>query len=171
MQITINGRQYAATPDQTILDVARLNDVYIPTLCYHEKVGASGRCRVCMVEIEGRPWSIYGLYHACTGWHYCYDEFPHVLESQRFVVDLILSSGNHDCLACEQNGKCELQDVAYYLGIERPSMKYAPIPPDPDETSAFILIDRTKCILCGRWCGSLSTWRCQSCIGIPAARA
>ncbi len=150
MQITINGRQYAATPDQTILDVARLNDVYIPTLCYHEKVGASGRCRVCMVEIEGRP----GVYTACTtpvqDGIIVMTNSPRVLESQRFVVDLILSSGNHDCLACEQNGKCELQDVAYYLGIERPSMKYAPIPPDPDETSAFILIDRTKCILCGR---------------------
>lgn len=150
MQITINGQLCAAKPTQTILDIARLNDIYIPTLCFHEKVGASGRCRVCMVEIEGRP----GLHASCTtpvqDGMVVTTNSPQVLESQRFVVDLILSSGNHDCLACEQNGRCELQDVAYYLGIERPSMKYAPIPPDLDETSAFIQIDRTKCILCGR---------------------
>ena len=150
MQITINGQQYAAEAKQTILQVAQANGVYIPTLCYHEKVGSTGRCRVCLVEIQGRP----GLHASCTtpvedGMVVITNSFQ-VLQAQRFVVDLLLSSGNHDCLVCEQNGSCELQDVAYYLGIERPSMKYDPILPDDDESSAFIQIDRTKCILCGR---------------------
>ena len=150
MQVTMNGRAYAVEPDQTILQAARANGVYIPSLCYHEKVGASGKCRACLVEVQGRP----GLHTACTtpvqDGMVITTNSPQVMETQRFVVDLILSSGNHDCLACEKNGDCELQNAAYYLGIERPSMKDAEIPQDTDDSAAFVTVDRTKCILCGR---------------------
>lgn len=150
MQVLMNEKPCAAEPGQTILQAARANGVYIPTLCYHEKVGAAARCRVCMVEIKRFP----GLQTACTvpvqdGMEITTNS-PQVLEGQRFIVDLLLSSGNHDCLTCEQNGACELQDAAYYLGVEKPSMKQADIPPDFDDSSAFIRIDHTKCILCGR---------------------
>jgi formate dehydrogenase major subunit len=72
------------------------------------------------------------------------------LAAQRLVVDLLLSTGRHDCISCGKNGICELQDAAYYLGIERPSIQYADVQKDIDESSAFIRVDRNKCISCGR---------------------
>ena len=150
MQITINGQCYDAREGQTVLEVARANGIYIPTLCYHEKVGAAARCRLCMVEIEG----MRGLQTSCTmavqdGMVVTTNSIQ-VLQAQRCIVDLILSAGNHDCLSCEQNGACELQNAAYYLGIEEPSVKPARLAENLDNSSAFIQIDRTKCILCGR---------------------
>ncbi len=150
MQLTINGQHYDAKEGQSVLQAARANGIYIPSLCYHEKVGAIARCRLCMVEVEG----MRGLQTSCTvavkDGMVVTTNSDIVLQAQRFIVDLILSTGQHDCLSCEQNGACELQDAAYYLGIERPSEQLIRHEYEPDESSAFIRIDRSRCILCGR---------------------
>jgi hypothetical protein len=51
VNITINGREFKAEKNATILDVARDRGIYIPTLCFNESLGPEGRCRLCMVEI------------------------------------------------------------------------------------------------------------------------
>ncbi|MBN1127699.1 MAG: (2Fe-2S)-binding protein, partial [Chitinispirillaceae bacterium] len=53
MNVTINGRGYEAQEGQTVLEVARAHGLYIPSLCYHPKTGPAGKCRACVVEIEG----------------------------------------------------------------------------------------------------------------------
>lgn len=150
MSISINGRDFDFSPGETVLDVALKNDIYIPHLCYHQRTGKAGKCRACIVEVEGMK----GLQTSCNlparDGMVVRTDTELVLDSQRIVVDLILSSGHHDCLSCEQNGKCELQDAAYYLGIERPSYNLATEEIEIDQTSEFIYIDRSKCISCGR---------------------
>jgi len=150
MNIIINGRDFEAAEGQTVLQAARHNGVYIPSLCYHPKTGPAGKCRVCVVEVEGIP----GLQTACTlavkdGMNIVTDSHK-VIEARKLVVDLLLSTGKHDCLSCEQNGMCELQDVAYYLGIETPAFHLAEVEPDIDDSSEFVFRDHSKCIQCGR---------------------
>lgn len=157
MVIYINGQACDASPDQTILQVARKNDIYVPSLCYHEKTGPAGKCRVCVVEVEG----MRGLVTACNT--YCKEgmvintDSPAVREAQKVVVDLILSSGTHDCLACEKNGACELQDASYYLGIEHPSYNMGNAQIDNDDSSEFVFVEREKCISCGRCIAGCNT--------------
>ncbi len=150
MQITINGQIIEAKKGQTVLQAALANGMYIPHLCYHEKVGVAGKCRACVVEIEG----MRGLQTSCSipvkEGMVVNSQSETALQAQRLVIDLMLSTGKHDCLACEQNGSCELQDAAYFLGIERPSLQYADIDRGMDQTSEFISVDRDKCISCGR---------------------
>ena len=150
MKIYINGVACQAEPGQTVLQVAKDNGYYIPSLCYHPKTGPAGKCRVCIVSIEG----MYGFQTSCNlpikdGMKVTIDT-EELKAHQRLVVDLLLSSGKHDCLSCEQNGNCELQDAAYYLGIERPSFDLAPKTLDIDESSEMVYVDRSKCIQCGR---------------------
>lgn len=149
MNITIDGKIFGATAGQTVLDVARENDIYIPTLCHHKKTGGVGRCRACVVEIEG----MRGLQTSCTIFATdgmkVRNNAPAVTEARRLVVDLLLSSGRHDCLACEKSGVCELQDAAYHLGIERPTFESTDGKP-LDDSSEFIIRDDSKCINCGR---------------------
>ena len=47
--ITINGREIKAEKNATVLETARDQGIYIPTLCYNESLGPEGRCRLCMV--------------------------------------------------------------------------------------------------------------------------
>ena len=53
--LTINGRSLTATPDQTILEVARAAGIDIPTLCWYPKLPIVGNCRICLVSVEGQP--------------------------------------------------------------------------------------------------------------------
>lgn len=150
MLVYLNGKSYEAKEGETVLQLALRNNVYIPHLCYHEKTGKAAKCRACVVEVEGMP----GLKTSCNlpvkdGMKVS-STSDQVLEAQRLVVDLILSSGRHDCLTCEQNGNCELQDAAYYLGIERPSYDLYDDEYEIDDSSEFIRVDRSKCINCGR---------------------
>jgi len=152
MKITINGRTCQAREGTTVLAAARDNGIYIPSLCFHPKTGPAARCRACAVDIEGMRG---GLQTACStpvkeGMVIRTDSET-VKAAQTMVVDLLLANGRHDCLACEKSGVCELQDAAYHLGIQRPELTFKETPPQvADESSAFIRIDREKCIRCGR---------------------
>lgn len=57
--LTIDGKEVKVTPGMTVLDAARKENVYIPTLCHHDKLEAFGGCRLCMVEVESRGWTSY----------------------------------------------------------------------------------------------------------------
>ncbi len=52
--ITIDDREYRAEEGMSVLEVARANDIPIPTLCYHPSLRPSGSCRLCAVEVPGR---------------------------------------------------------------------------------------------------------------------
>ena len=148
-KVFIDGKEVAFEGNKTVLQIARENGIYIPSLCYHPKLEPSSNCRVCMVEVEG----MRGLQASChltpMDGMKIHTNSPLVLDGRKMVVNLLLSNGNHDCLACEVNGNCELQDAAYNLGIEVPAFIMEQKQPR-DHSAAFIMRDPNKCILCGR---------------------
>lgn len=150
MKITIDGGAVEAQPGQTVLEAARAHGIRIPALCYHRKTGCAGRCRICVVEVEGQR----GLSASCTlparDGMVVRTTTPDVLEARRMVVNLLLSNGEHNCLACEKNGECELQNAAYELGIEAPAFVVQGTPMPVDDSSEMITKDGRKCIQCGR---------------------
>ncbi len=147
--IFIDGKEFAFDGTKTVLQVARDNGIYIPSLCYHPKLGPASKCRVCVVEVDGQR----NLQTSCSlkpvdGMKITTNS-PRVLEAQRMVVNLLLSNGNHNCMICEKNGNCELQEAAYNLGIEIPAF-IVEEKEEKDESAAFIVRDTNKCIQCGR---------------------
>jgi len=148
--LVIDGKKCAFTKTQTILEAARENGFHIPTLCYHKKTGPAGRCGLCVVKIEG----MQGLQTACTAeaedGMSVKTETPEILEARKTIVNLLLAAGEHNCLSCEANGECELQNAAYELGIERPAFFAQNTPIPVDDSSAMIVRDAKKCIKCGR---------------------
>lgn len=150
VRLTFDGRTATARRGQTVLEVAREHGWYVPSLCYHPKVGQAGLCRVCVAEVDGTD----GLQTTCTlpvrDSMVVRTDTALVLEARRMNVDLLLSAGVHDCLACEATGRCELQDAAYRLGIERPSFPLAGERLPIDTSSEFIVRDPNKCIHCHR---------------------
>lgn len=150
MKLTINDIPCEARESMTVLEAARENGVYIPSLCHHPRTGPAGKCRACVAEIEG----MRGLQTCCTvkvrEGLVVRSNSESALTAQRMVVDLALSTGRHDCLSCEQNGICELQTAAYFLGIERPSIDLPAEEDVLDDSSESILRDHAKCIKCGR---------------------
>jgi len=54
MKITINNKEIECQDGKTILDVAKENNIDIPTLCYQEGFEAKSVCRVCVVEVNNK---------------------------------------------------------------------------------------------------------------------
>jgi len=135
---------------QTVLQAARSAGIYIPALCHHPKTGKAGRCRACVVEIEG----MRGLKESCAtevrDGMVVHTDTTRVKETRRMVVELLLADGNHNCISCQANGICELQEMAYHVGIERPSYLIDSKPTPRDVSSEGIVREADKCIQCGR---------------------
>jgi len=149
--LTINGQQVETTAEKTILEAAREAGIYIPTLCHHPDLSNVGACRMCVVSVE----KTRGLQTACTTPVFdgmvVNTESDEARATRKFVLEMFLTDHPNECMTCEVNGDCELQDLVYDYDVawpEHAGLRHAyPIDPDPNP---FIVIDRNKCILCGR---------------------
>jgi predicted molibdopterin-dependent oxidoreductase YjgC len=148
--ITIDGKEVEASPGQTILEVARENHIYIPTLCHYQGTTNVGACRVCAVEVENARSLVASCAMPVSPGMIITTNSNRVLNARKLVVELIWASGDHNCLTCEKNGDCELQDLIYKLGIEKPRFEIDPPGYDIEKTNSMIQRDLNKCILCGR---------------------
>jgi len=148
--ITIDGKDIEATPGQTILEAARENGIYIPTLCHYEGTTNPGACRVCVVEVEGARTLVASCCMPVSSGMIVKTDTKRVMAARRLVVELLWASGDHNCLTCEKNGNCELQDLIYEMEIEEPRFKIESPGYEIEQTNSMIQRDLNKCILCGR---------------------
>ncbi|MCL2739785.1 MAG: NADH-dependent [FeFe] hydrogenase, group A6, partial [Oscillospiraceae bacterium] len=139
----------------TILEAAKTIGVHIPTLCHMDLHGTKminqvGTCRVCMVEQEGRR----NLAPACST--VCYDGMviktstPRAIKARHTMMELFLSNHPKDCLVCERNAKCELQNLAADMGIRSTKFEGKQMHNRKDVSSKSLIRCPDKCILCRR---------------------
>ncbi|MCJ7525446.1 MAG: formate dehydrogenase subunit alpha [Candidatus Aminicenantes bacterium] len=152
--INIDGKEIKAAKEANLLQVARDNGFDIPGLCFYEKVTASGDCRLCVVKIEGRP----GMVPACLvkveeGMKITAFD-TQLEETRRMLADLLLSEHNDDCITCERDGDCGIQDLAFRYDLDTPKRTFAAvwkeIPQAPDVSAPVLFYDSSKCIKCER---------------------
>jgi [NiFe] hydrogenase diaphorase moiety small subunit len=145
-QIRIDGQEVPFTPGQTIMDAALAADVYIPHLCHNPEFTPHGSCRVCTVEVGGRHVA------ACTAPAVAGQEVVNtsdaLTELRRALVQMLFVEGNHVCPGCEKSGACQLQAVAYFLGMLSPHFPHF-FPRRPvDASHPDAVVDHNRCILC-----------------------
>ena len=146
--LTIDGVEIQGKPGQTIMEAADAAGIYIPRLCAMEGLVPHGSCRVCTVMVNSRPQA------ACTQpiaqGIIVENETEEINAIRRDIVDMLFVEGNHFCMFCEKSGNCELQAMAYRLGITAPRFPFQFPNRDVDASHPDIFIDRNRCILCGR---------------------
>lgn len=148
--IEVNNRLIEVRKGETILSALYRNGIKVPTLCNMKDLSPTGACRVCVVEVEGKE----NLVTSCS---YPVEEFmkikthsPRVVKARKTLVELLLSNHPDDCLYCERNGCCELQDLAIDLNIRERRISGKKSRHKLDLSSPSIVRDPAKCILCGR---------------------
>jgi predicted molibdopterin-dependent oxidoreductase YjgC len=149
--LTINDKKVTVPAESTILEAARHAGINIPTLCHHPDLSNVGACRMCVVSVE----KARGLHTACTTPVFegmvVDTESQEARETRQFVLEMFLTDHPNECMTCEVNGDCELQDLVYDYEVAWPEHNGQrhtyDIDPDPNP---FIFIDRNKCILCSR---------------------
>jgi formate dehydrogenase major subunit len=151
VKLTIDSKELEARSGQTILDAAKSQGIYIPTLCHHPDLKPFGVCRICTVEIEGRGLTISCRTQVEEGM-VVKTHSPAIDGVRRLAVELLIVNHDVDCLACSKNDQCELQRLSAYVGIERQRLnrlrrgkRKLPL----DTSNPFFDRDHNKCVLCG----------------------
>jgi formate dehydrogenase alpha subunit len=84
---------------------------------------------------------------------------------RRLNLEMLLSEHEHNCLVCESNGKCELQDLVYEFGIDQVRFPINKETKPVDDSSEVIVRDPNKCILCGRCVRACREIACKNILG------
>ncbi|MEQ8159599.1 MAG: 2Fe-2S iron-sulfur cluster-binding protein, partial [Smithellaceae bacterium] len=148
----LNGKETPFTPGQMILEAAKNSGTEIPTLCYLKDATPTGACRICCVEVKGARSLMAACSTPVSPGMEVITNSDAVHRARKLNVELMLASGKHNCMTCEANGNCRLQDLAYFYKITElkfEEKKQEDIYPTENENS-FIVRDFSRCILCGR---------------------
>ncbi len=148
--LTINHREVEAAEGQTILDAVRAAGLNVPTLCHVKELVPTGACRMCVVEVEGARGLVPACAYPVAEGMKVQTHSPRVVRARKTVVELLLSNHPDDCLYCARNGNCELQHHAENLGVRERRYVGHKNEHHVDASSASIVRDPAKCILCGR---------------------
>ena len=134
----------------TIMDAAEQLGIRIPRLCYHPDLSLAGSCRVCIVDVKGMGYYMAACSSQVWEGMEVQTNSPEIRQARRDIVELLCDNHNMDCQTCERDGRCELQNLAYSMGVRARHFegrrKRFPI----ELSSHSVVRDSEKCVLCGR---------------------
>ena len=152
INLTIDGNKVQAKPGEKVLFAALDAGIYIPNLCAIRGVRPHTGCRLCFVEIDGRPNPVTACTEEVTEGMVVRTDTEHVRRLQRTAMELLLASHPIICKSCPANGNCELQKIAPFLHIKlkqkRFRTKHRDLP--VDDSHPDITLDPNLCVLCGK---------------------
>lgn len=162
--LTINGKEIQVPKGSTILDACNTNGIDIPTLCYDPDLRLAGSCRMCIVEVKGRPLHVASCVTPAENGMVIETESADIIEARRVVLELLMARHEFNCHTCEKNADCKLQDYCYQYGVTETRFEYGHKHHYPiNDPNPFIERDYSKCIMCTRCV--------RACEGITMARA
>lgn len=153
--LKINNKEISVEQGTTILDAARKLNIKIPTLCYlnlHDKktTNKPGSCRVCVVEVEGRKNLAPSCCTTVAPGMVVNTSTPRVIAARKTIIELLLSDHSMDCLTCQKNLNCELQELASTYGVTNLKYTGSKSVAVKELKNPSIVRDTSKCILCRR---------------------
>ena len=195
--ITIDGRQLEFENDETIVEVARRNGIFIPTLCYMKGTRPTGACRICVVEVEGARSLLPACATPASPKMVVHTHSSSVIEARKTIIALLLQSGNHNCAIatnrsqdwtsfqqhvesydqradlCPAHSACNLQAYAYKYQVDTTGFVRAQTEYPMEMASPLIVRDFSRCILCGRCVEACNTIQVNNAIthGFRGAKA
>ena len=143
--IKINGSEYPANTDETILDVSKRNGIEIPHLCFKEGMRPDGNCRVCVVEIEGERTLQPSCIRKVTDGMIINTENSRVIHSQKVVIELLQS----DVSSEQYDPNSELTHWADKLQVETVRFP-SKVQNKHDFSHPAIAVNLDACIQCTR---------------------
>lgn len=155
INVTINGCHIQVPKETTILEAAEKCGAHIPTLCHMNLgelgiVNQSASCRVCMVEVAGRPALVPSCSEKVTEGMVITTDSLRSITARRMSVELLLSNHPKECLTCAKNLECELQSLAQELGIREIKWEGERLDYPKDQSSYSLVKDPNKCVMCRR---------------------
>ena len=153
--VTIDGRLCHSTFGKTILQIARENDIYIPTMCYLTKVLPIGSCRMCMVKVEGVDGFILSCQEKATDGAVIYTQTDMLYKERQNIMKLYGVNHPLECGVCDKSGECDLQNKTTEFDIKEQNFT-ARDQARQVENWGHVSYDPSLCIMCEK-CVRVST--------------
>jgi bidirectional [NiFe] hydrogenase diaphorase subunit len=148
--LVIDEKSYEVESGQTILDVCKDNDIFVPVMCHFEGLEDVGACRLCLVEIEGST----KLFPSCTTQvsanQIIKTNTERLKSHQAMTTELFFAERNHICAVCIANGDCELQDLAVKVGMDHVRFPFLNQKFEVDASHPMFIMDHNRCVMCTR---------------------
>jgi NADH dehydrogenase/NADH:ubiquinone oxidoreductase subunit G len=148
--ITIDGVDFKAPEGINLIEAAEIAGIHIPNLCYLKGMKGIGACRLCLVQVEGAKNNVIACNTKVKEGMVVNTKTPEILESRKFVIDLILSMHPLDCMTCTKAGICNLQKYAYEFELAESTFQRKKFGHPVDLGNPFIKMSPDYCVLCGR---------------------
>jgi len=117
VKIKIDGREFEVDSEKSILQAARENGVYIPAICYSDRFGAIGACRICAVEIVGMKKPMLSCAAKVKDGMEVITHSKALDDLRREIIYEWDTFHPLQCGVCDKSGECELQNINYEFNI------------------------------------------------------
>jgi NADH-quinone oxidoreductase subunit G len=149
--ISIDGQPFEARLDQTVMQVADANGVFIPRLCWHPQLSIAGNCRLCVVQVEGRSWVEISCNMPVSEGLNVLTDTDLVRAHRKATLQFLTLNHPVDCGVCDKAGECTLQDYhVAYNGEASVSVEPKVASTKFYNLSSRITLDNERCVLCTR---------------------
>jgi NADP-reducing hydrogenase subunit HndD len=155
VKLTVNGHPVELGEGATLLDAIRQAGGNVSTLCYHPRLPSHAVCRMCLVDVKGAHHPQPACVTPAKDGDSIETDSKSLREFRQANAEWLLARHPNDCLHCEVNGSCQLQNLVSENQWEE-RWPYVPrgSPEHPehlltDHTSPSIWRDLSKCVECG----------------------
>ncbi|MGE5537936.1 MAG: formate dehydrogenase subunit alpha [Gemmatimonas sp.] len=151
--LTIDGFPVTVPEGTSVMRAAMDAGIKVPKLCATDSLNAFGSCRLCLVEIAGRPGTPASCTTPVADGMVVSTQTEQLKQLRRGVMELYISDHPLDCLTCAANGDCELQDMAGAVGLREVRYGYEGanhFDAEMDTSNPYFAFDPAKCIVCYR---------------------
>ncbi len=150
LEIEIDGNKLEVPDGSTVMDAARLANIYVPHFCYHRKLSIAANCRMCLVQIEKAPKPMPACATPVTNGMKVQTHSDQAVTAQKGVMEFLLINHPLDCPICDQGGECQLQDLAVGYGGSESKYEEDKRVVANKNLGPLISTDMTRCIHCTR---------------------
>jgi len=145
INVVIDGKACQAEAGETLLNVARANDLFVPAICYQTKCSPTLACRLCLVEADGKQ--VYACNAKVKEGMQVTINTPNIEKERRAIMEVYDVNHPLQCGVCDQSGECELQNYSLYMKVDKQNYSVKDVP-RPTAHWGVMNYDPGLCIVC-----------------------
>ncbi len=145
INLTIDGKTCQAKEGESLLNIARANDIFVPAVCYLTKCSPTLACRLCLVEVDGKQ--VYSCNSKVKEDMTVTTSTPSIEKERRAIMEVYDVNHPLQCGVCDQSGECELQNYSLYMNVDSQSYSIKDVP-RPTAHWGVMNYDPGLCIVC-----------------------